>query len=182
MRIERRLDRNEFYAALLQPLLDLWIAAQAQAFGSDLHRCVTIAKLPGKPRQRRRVGEAHLDQCLGFSDHLHEAAVVKLKRIVGVHQHRFGKVELNTGSFHTEYESTLQGTLRKRHDEGVDHFTALTRGGGDEFYGARHQLRRAGRSGSSAADGGGADVSAGACSTAAAMSGAVVAALRSYSR
>ena len=61
-RIERCVDRDRPGAKRGKQLLDRRIALHANPFLQDLHRNVTVAKMPGEPRQRRQVRGARLDQ------------------------------------------------------------------------------------------------------------------------
>ena len=111
-RLERRVDRNELRAEALQQRLDRRIALEPQPPLQHLHRHVTVAEMPGQPRQRRKVGGARLDQRLGLGHHLDQAAVVEHQRVVGAKPHRLGEIELDAGAFDAEQEALLRLALR----------------------------------------------------------------------
>ena len=89
---------------------------------------MTVAEVPGQPRERRGIVDAHLKERLGFRDNFHEAAVVKQQRVVGAQPHRLGEVELDAGAFHAKEKSALRLALRKRQDKRVDHLAGLAVG------------------------------------------------------
>jgi len=77
LRIERRLDRKKPRTEPAQHVLDHVIAANAQPIADDLHLDMTIADMPGEPRQLLTSGGRDLDQRLPPADDAHDAAVVE---------------------------------------------------------------------------------------------------------
>ena len=164
--LERRVDGNDLGAEASQQRLDRRIALEPQPTLQHLHRHMPVAEMPGEPRQRRQIGGAHLDQWLGLRHHLDQPAIVEHQRVVGAQPHRLGKIKLDAGALDAEQEALLRLALRVGKDERVDGGRvravrqheergwrvafSIRSGGGD----AAFQLRRAGRSGSSAGCGG----------------------------
>ena len=118
--LEWRVDRDHLDAERREQLLDRRIALHPQPLLQDLHRHVTIAEMPGQPRQHRKVGGARLDQRLGLSNDLDQRAIVEHQRVIGAKPHVFGEIELHAGPFHSEREALLRLPLRMREDQRVD--------------------------------------------------------------
>ncbi len=81
--LERRLDRGDPCAALLEQRLERRVAPHAQPIGKELRRHVAVAERPGEARERGRIGQTRLDQRLGRGNDLDDAAVVEHQRVVG---------------------------------------------------------------------------------------------------
>ena len=138
LRLERRLDGRDLRAEALQQRLDRRIALEPELALHDLHRHVTVAEMPGEPRQRRQVGRARLDQRLGLGHHLDQPAVVEHQRVVGAKPHRLGEIELDAGALDAEQEALLRLALRVRQDQRVGDRRVLALGCGDDAGGAGH--------------------------------------------
>jgi len=111
---ERRFDRDQTAAEVLQHGLDRRIAPQPQLAVENLHRHVPIAEMPGETGERGKVGGAHLDQRLGLGHHLDQTSILEHQRIVGSQPHRFGKIELHAGALDAEQKALLRLALRER--------------------------------------------------------------------
>lgn len=79
--IERRLDLDHASAEAFDHVGDDMVTADTQGLGHDLGRQMPIAEMPGEPHQMVRIGGADLQQRLGGSDHLDEAAILEHERI-----------------------------------------------------------------------------------------------------
>ena len=99
---------------------------------------MAIAQVPGKPRQRRKIGRANLDQRLRLGDHLDHAATVEQQRVIGAQSHRVRKIELDTSAFDAEQEALLRPALGMRKNERVDHGDILPFGNTKNASGAGH--------------------------------------------
>src|SRR5437879_5209658 len=71
--IERGIDRRQPRAQAPEHVLEHVIAADAQSVADHLHVGVTVAEMPGDPRQRFGSGGRDLDQRLGLADHADDA-------------------------------------------------------------------------------------------------------------
>ena len=120
LRLERRFDGDDLRAEALQQRLDRRIALEPQPALQHLHRHMTVAEMPGEPRQRRQIGGARLDQRLGLRHDLDQPAVVEHQRVVGAQPHRLGEIELDAGALDAEQEALLRLALRMGQDERVD--------------------------------------------------------------
>src|SRR5690242_3335587 len=107
VRLERRGKRRQLRGDGGKQRLDLGVAAQTQAVGEDLHRHVAVAELPGDAGERRRIGDARLDQRLRLRYDLDQAAVVEHQQIVGRERRRLGEIELDAGALAGEEEALL---------------------------------------------------------------------------
>jgi hypothetical protein len=79
--IKRRFDRRKPRAETAQHILDDVIAADAQPLAYELDVDVTIADMPGEPRQIVSSGGADFDQRLGPADHPDDGAVFEHKAV-----------------------------------------------------------------------------------------------------
>jgi len=120
LRFERSVERDDLRAQALQQRLDRRIAFEPQPALQHLDRHMPVAEVPGKPRQRRKIRRAHLDQWFGLGHDLNESAVVEHQRVVGAQPHSFGKIELDAGAFNAEHETLLRQPLRIRQDQRID--------------------------------------------------------------
>ena len=112
-RLERRIDRLELCSESLQRLLKRRITTQAHAVFLYLDRYVTVAKVPGQPRERHGIFDAHFEERFGFRNDLHNAAIVEQQRVVGAKAHGFRKIEFDTRAFDAEEKAALRLALRK---------------------------------------------------------------------
>ena len=120
LRFERSVERDDLRAQALQQRLDRRIAFEPQPALQHLDRHMPVAEVPGKPRQRRKIRRAHLDQWFGLGHDLNESAVVEHQRVVGAQPHSFDKIELDAGAFNAEHETLLRQPLRIRKDQRID--------------------------------------------------------------
>ena len=112
--LERRVDGDDLRAEALQQCLDGVVAPDPKLALENLHRNMAVAEMPGKPRQRRQIGGARLDQRLGLGHHFDQPAIVEHQRIVGAKPRRLGKIEFDAGAFDAEQETLLRLTLARR--------------------------------------------------------------------
>jgi len=98
LRIERRFDRREPRAEPAQHILDHMIAAQAQPITDDLHLDVTIADMPGEPRQFVAAGGGNFDQRLRPADDAHDAAIIENETITVTERGSLRQVEQEGGA------------------------------------------------------------------------------------
>jgi hypothetical protein len=138
--LEWRVDISKLGAEAFQQGLDRRIAAQPQPSFQNLHRHMTVAEVPGEPRQRGKVGGPRLDQRFGFGDDLDDAAVVEHQGIVGAQGHGLGKIDLDAGALDAKQEALLDLALCERQDQRVDDMAAFAVGSRLNAGGARHGL------------------------------------------
>ena len=93
LRIERRFDRREPRTEPTQHILDHMVAANAQPIADDLHLDMTVADMPGEPRQFTASGGRDLDQRLRPADDAHDAAVVEHEAVAIAQSGRARQVE-----------------------------------------------------------------------------------------
>lgn len=129
--LERRLDRSGFRAALLEQGFDRRAVPDAQAIGEHLRRHVTVAEGPGEARERRRIGQARLDQRLGRGDDLHHASVIEQERIVGRQRRRLVEGEFDAGPLAGEDEALLPAALLEIENERIGGLRARRTGAQD---------------------------------------------------
>lgn len=142
--LERRGERRHLGGGTGEQCLDLGVAAQSQPVGEDLHRHMAVAELPRRPRERRRVGDARLDQRFRVGHDLDEAAVVEHQHVVGRERRRIGKVELDAGALAGEEEALLGLALREIENKRVGGAVRARLAGSQDFGGARHRRFRTG--------------------------------------
>lgn len=92
-RIERRLDLDDAAAEPLHHVGDHVVAADANPFFADLGRQMTIADMPGKPRELARADAANLQKRLGRGDDLDKAPILQHQRVAAAQRRRLGEVE-----------------------------------------------------------------------------------------
>jgi hypothetical protein len=138
--LERRLDRSSFRAALLEQGFDRRTVPDAQAIGEHLHRHVTVAERPGEARERRRIGQACLDQRLRRGDNLHHAPVIEQERIVGPQRRRLLEGELDAGPLAGEDEALLPAALLEIENERIGGRRRPHRAGAQDFCRERHEM------------------------------------------
>src|SRR5262249_32335217 len=105
LRLERRLDERELRAETAQHLFQDAVAPDAQALAGDLDLGVTIADVPGKPRELTRIGCRHLDQSLAFAEDANDRAVPQHQAITITQSRCMRQVEQKPGA-----------ALRREHD------------------------------------------------------------------
>lgn len=140
IRLERRLDRGGFGAALLEQGFDGRAVPDAQAIGEHLRRHVTVAEGPGEARERRRIGQARLDQRLGRGDDLHHASVIEQERIVGRQRRRLVEGEFDAGPLAGEDEALLPAALLEIENERIGGLRRPRRAGAQDFCRERHGI------------------------------------------
>lgn len=138
--LERRLDRSGFRAALLEQGFDRRAVPDAQAIGEHLRRHVTVAEGPGEARERRRIGQARLDQRLGRGDDLHHASVIEQERIVGRQRRRLVEGEFDAGPLAGEDEALLPAALLEIENERIGGLRRPRRAGAQDFCRERHGM------------------------------------------
>lgn len=138
--LERRLDRSGFRAALLEHCFDRRAVPDAQAIGEHLRRHVTVAEGPGEARERRRIGQARLDQRLGRGDDLHHASVIEQERIVGRQRRRLVEGEFDAGPLAGEDEALLPAALLEIENERIGGLRRPRRAGAQDFCRERHGI------------------------------------------
>jgi hypothetical protein len=92
-RIERPFDRDDLRAEAARHVLDHVIAPDPERAPRQLDRQMTIAEMPGDPRQRDRVLAADLGERLRRRHHFDEAAVVEREAVAGAEHHGLRQVE-----------------------------------------------------------------------------------------
>jgi hypothetical protein len=93
LRIERRFHRKKLRTELAQHVLDHMIAAHAQPVADDLHLDMTVADMPGEPRQIMTSGGGNFDQRFRPTDDAHDAAVVEHEAVTVPQGGRLRQVE-----------------------------------------------------------------------------------------
>jgi len=154
-RIERRIDQGHPGAERAEQRLDGRLAPRPDAVRQHLHRHMTVAEMPGEPRQRRHIGGARLDQRLRRRHHFDQTAVVENQQIVGAQPHRRIPVDLQLAAF-DGFDCQSPGTaLGVVEDHGIARLAIVALGGSDDACGAGHggQFSRDGRSGLAASSG-----------------------------
>ena len=86
--IERRFDLDHARAEPPHHRLDDVIAPDAQTFGHDLRRQMTVTEMPGNTNQMVRISAPDLDQRLRRCDHLDQPAIVEHQRVATAQRHR----------------------------------------------------------------------------------------------
>ena len=137
-RLERRVDGDDLGAERREQFLDRGIALKPQTLLQNLHRHVAVAEMPSKPRQRRKVSGAGLDQRFGLSHDLNQRTIIQHQGIVSAKPHLFWEVELDANAFNTEHETLFRLPLRMREDERVDDVSTLPFGSRLNAGGAWH--------------------------------------------
>jgi hypothetical protein len=141
-RIERGLDGDHLGAEAREQRLDRGIAPHAQPVGEELHRHVTVAEMPGKPRQGREIMRARLDQRLRLGDHLDQGAVVEREQIAHAQRNGSVEIELATRPLDPGYRPARGATALEIENDRIDDMTVARPGGGDTDY-AWHEGPRA---------------------------------------
>jgi hypothetical protein len=93
LRIERRFDRRKPRAEPAQHVFDHMVAADAQPIADDLNLDMTIANVPGEPRQFMAARGGNFDQGLGPADDAHDATVVEHEAVAVAQSGRARQVE-----------------------------------------------------------------------------------------
>ena len=152
-RLKRRFDHDQFCAERRKQALDRAIAPRAHTVGQHLHRHVTVAEMPGEPRQAGYVRHADLDQRFRRRHDFHQVAIVENKNIVGAQQHRLMQIDVDDTTFGPGDRQLLRVALRIVQDHGVGDWPVVAVAGGNDAGSARHnawdfcfQLSRGGRS------------------------------------
>lgn len=91
--IERRLDLDHTRAEPLHHGFDDVVTADAQGFGHDLRRQMTIAEMPADADEMVRIVAADLEQRLGRRDHLDQPSVLQYQRITAAQRDGVLQVE-----------------------------------------------------------------------------------------
>ena len=92
-RVERPLDGDDFRAEAARHVLDHMVAPDPERASRQLDRQVTIAEMPGDPRQRDRVLAADLGERLRRRDHFDDAAVLQRETVAGAQHQSLGQIE-----------------------------------------------------------------------------------------
>ncbi|MHC2672905.1 hypothetical protein ACVI1J_005068 [Bradyrhizobium diazoefficiens] len=92
-RIEWRLDLDDTRAEALHHGLDDVVAADAQGFGHDLRRQMTIAEVPADADEVVRIAAADLEQRLGRRNHFDQPAVLQHQRVAAAQRNGVLQVE-----------------------------------------------------------------------------------------
>jgi hypothetical protein len=140
-RIERGLDGDDLGAEAREQRLDRWIAAEAQPIGEELHRHVTIAEMPGKPRQRGEIMRARLDQRFRLGDHFDQGAVVEHEQVAHAQGDGLVEIELAARSLDSGHRTARGATALEIEDDRIDDMT-VARPGGSHFGNATHGRAR----------------------------------------
>jgi hypothetical protein len=108
-RIKRRFDFDDPRSQPLRHFLDHVVAPDAQRFGRNLCRQVTVAEMPGDADQMLRIGATDLQERLGRRNHLDQTAILEHQRIAAAQGRRTLEIE-------QEFESTR---ARHRHSSAM---------------------------------------------------------------
>lgn len=95
--------------------------------------------MPGKPRERRQIGRARLDQRFRLGHNLDQRTVVQHQRVIGAKTHLLREIEFDAGALDAEYEALLRLPLCVGEDQRVDDITALPFGSRLNACGAWHE-------------------------------------------
>jgi len=79
--IERRFDFDHPRAQPHHHFLDHMVTPDAQRFGQNLRRQMTVAEMPGDANQMLRIGATDFRQALRRCDHLDQTAILEHQRI-----------------------------------------------------------------------------------------------------
>jgi hypothetical protein len=93
LRVERRFDGRKPGAESTQHVFDHVIATNAQPIADDLNFDMSVADVPGEPRQCVAVVGGDFDQSLDAADDTHNAAVVEHETIAVAQRHRLRQIE-----------------------------------------------------------------------------------------
>jgi hypothetical protein len=155
LRVERRLDRGHSGAQSVEHCFERPIAPDAQPVRKHLHGHVTIAKVPGEPRQMDQILATNFPQRLRLDDDFDQASVVEFERVARAQHHRLGKHEPDPGTVYAGQVCCLYAALVGAENHAVDMARARPFGGSDDTNDAQHvQLSRTGRSSSGGTEGG----------------------------
>jgi hypothetical protein len=141
---EWRLDGGDFRSGRLEDGFEFGIAAQAQTILHYLNRDVAVAEMPGEPRERHRILDAHFEQRLGFRHHLDRRAIIEQQRVVGAQANRSLEIQFDAGAAAAEDESALGAALGIGQNQRIDDARVLARVGSahgrrDQGLGERHR-------------------------------------------
>jgi hypothetical protein len=92
-RIERTFDGDDLRAEAARHILDHVIAPDPQGASRQLDRQVTIAEMPGDPRERHRVLAADLGERLRGRHHFDNAAVFERQAVACAQHQSVGQIE-----------------------------------------------------------------------------------------
>ena len=116
---------------------------RADAIGQDLYRHMTIAEMPGEPRQRGNVCGARFDQRLGRGHDFHQPAVVKQQQVVGAQARRLMQIDFEGAALDAGDRDFLRAVaLGVVEDNRIDQRTVAAFGGGKDAGGARCEPKR----------------------------------------
>jgi hypothetical protein len=138
LRIEWRLDGDDPRPKAGEQRLDRRIAPQPQAVGQDLHRHVAVAEMPGHAGKRFKILGTDLDQGLGFSDHLNEAAVIEHEQIAHAQRHRRREIDLVARAIEANQQTALRPARREGQNRCVDDAGGIGLFGGKDGVNAAH--------------------------------------------
>src|SRR5438477_12618741 len=131
-RVERRLDRGNPCAEILQQRLDAVLPAHPQPIRQDLDRDVAVAEMPGQPRERSEIRGARFQQRLGLGDDLDQTSVVELDRVAHAQRDRLGEIEIDLGSLDAHQPGAPGAALLEIEDDAVDRALGIDLPGGDD--------------------------------------------------
>lgn len=137
--LERRIDQRDPGAKGRQQSLDGEIALGADAVWQKLHCNVTVAEMPGQPRQRAEIGGTHLEQWLRRRHHFDQCAILKHQEVVGPKPHRAVQIDLDRGAFGRGDHHPGRAPLSGIEDHGIGDGSILTLIAGNDARGARHE-------------------------------------------
>src|SRR6516165_4443698 len=93
LRRERRFDMAQMRAQCFEHRSDDMIVTNEKPRAVDFDRQVTVAKMPGKPREFGRVRRGHLDERLGLRLHREPAAVGQREAVSFLEHTGLGEIE-----------------------------------------------------------------------------------------
>lgn len=99
---------------------------------------MTVAEMPGQPRERGDIGGARLDQRLGCRDDLDQRAILEQQEIVGAQPHDAMQLDFDRIAFDARNGHMTGAALGIIEDHGVSHRPVVAMLGGDDAGGARH--------------------------------------------
>lgn len=133
LRVKRCFERREPCAESAQHVLDHVIAPDAQAVADDLDVDVTIANVPGEPRQLVRVRRCNLDQRLGAADDPNDPAVVEHDAIAIMQGRSLRQIEQKPRAALTAQDDTAAMPLMGIERNGIDGACGVPMTGGFDF-------------------------------------------------
>jgi len=138
LRIERRFERREPCAEPAQHILDHMITTDAQPIPDDLYVDVTIADMPGEPRQLMHIRRRNLDQPLGTANNPHDSAIVEHKAIAIVQSSGLRQIEEKPRAAFAAHDDAAAVALMSVKRHGIDSARGVPMAGGFDFLRTLH--------------------------------------------